>query len=578
MDPKYSILWNCHNLDEHLSRITSYLELGIKVLWFGNRSDIEILSSKFEKYIDGRILQCYISTCSQPLEVIDGEVGNKSQFTQYFGRVNGFNIEQYLVEHSRSKNIVVQASAGTGKTAVMIDRIMFLLHYYSDLNPSEVAMITFTNDATNQMNSRLQSELMKRYVLTRNPRYIDLMEKQSQMVISTIDSFALRLLRIFGPYQGFSREVTISSFKHEVDEIITDLLDGLADDTKSVTDQVGLPLYKIRDLSHGFWDKLVSQGYSARQLESMDWGKPSDRSEILQSVLRDVVCSIDKYYSPLKIKYSSTSLSDIVRDLDSVVRPYPSIQKLPFKYLFVDEFQDSDNAQISVVTKIASFFGISIFVVGDIKQSIYRFRGADDTAFNTLFRTMQSYSLNKSSDYYLTKNYRSSPALLDELHVFFDCWGKKGYLSYKVPVVPCRYDLNGQLFLKHLGKYDDLEEIFAVDLNDALQKHIERMASSEVDESNKVVVLCRSNYEISKVSRMCRRNKIPLIVNREGSFFISDAVRDFFSMISSYIFSDPVHKFNYLFSPYSSYEKSIDPEILRSFNGNEDAISEFLDS
>ncbi len=53
---------------------------------------------------------------------------------------------------------MVKASAGTGKTTVMIDRILYLMHMVPDLDMSEIFMITFTNEATNQMNDRLQGD------------------------------------------------------------------------------------------------------------------------------------------------------------------------------------------------------------------------------------------------------------------------------------------------------------------------------------------------------------------------------------------------------------------------------------
>ena len=86
-----------------------------------------------------------------------------------------FNAEQFLVEHSRSRNIIVKASAGTGKTSVMIDRILFLIDS-KDVRLSDIVMITFTNEATNQMYPRLQSEFLRRYRVTGNKKFLRLLE------------------------------------------------------------------------------------------------------------------------------------------------------------------------------------------------------------------------------------------------------------------------------------------------------------------------------------------------------------------------------------------------------------------
>lgn len=104
---------------------------------------------------------------------------------------------------------MVKASAGTGKTTVMIDRILYLMHMVPDLDMSEIFMITFTNEATNQMNDRLQEILLKKYALTKNQRYLTWLEQQSQMHISTIDSLAYDLFKRFGCSVGFGRDLGI---------------------------------------------------------------------------------------------------------------------------------------------------------------------------------------------------------------------------------------------------------------------------------------------------------------------------------------------------------------------------------
>lgn len=72
----------------------------------------------------------------------------------------------------------------------------------------EIFMITFTNDATNQMSMRLQDMLMLRCRLTGQKKYLIWMEAQSQMNIRTIDGFAYKLLGEYGIDQGFTKDVS----------------------------------------------------------------------------------------------------------------------------------------------------------------------------------------------------------------------------------------------------------------------------------------------------------------------------------------------------------------------------------
>lgn len=89
--------------------------------------------------------------------------------------------------------------------------------------------------------------------------------------------------------------------------------------------------------------------------------------------------------------------------------------------MFIDEFQDTDDVQIDAIRKIAELQSYKLFVVGDVKQCIYRFRGAKEDAFNKL-GAEQSPEWNK---YSLYKNYRTDRHLLDIFHETFSSLGNR---------------------------------------------------------------------------------------------------------------------------------------------------------
>lgn len=72
----------------------------------------------------------------------------------------------------------------------------------------------------------------------------------------------------------------------------------------------------------------------------------------------------------------------IILDILSVAPDYIK-NTLELDYLFIDEFQDTDDVQIDIVKKFKEIVGFNVLVVGDIKQCIYRFRGADESAFKS---------------------------------------------------------------------------------------------------------------------------------------------------------------------------------------------------
>ena len=105
-----------------------------------------------------------------------------------------------------------------------------------------------------------------------------------------------------------------------------------------------------------------------------------------------------------------------------------NIRNMKLRYMFIDEFQDTDDVQIEVFQKLqkAILSECRLFVVGDLKQSIYRFRGARLSAFDQL----KSYKKYDWEIYHLSINYRTDARLLDLYDVIFQQMGANGYLPY----------------------------------------------------------------------------------------------------------------------------------------------------
>ena len=170
MEPRYSILLCSQSIDEYREEIAKWLHSGIKVIWFGTAEEEKLLKNIHSEFAKEFLLQAYTVQINHKTKIVDGD--DPEGFLKILEReCPQFNVAQYKVEHCKEEeHIVVQASAGTGKTKVMVDRILFLMHIVPDLQMSDIYMITFTNDAANQMNQRLQDALMTRFYLTGNLR------------------------------------------------------------------------------------------------------------------------------------------------------------------------------------------------------------------------------------------------------------------------------------------------------------------------------------------------------------------------------------------------------------------------
>ncbi len=581
MAPKYSILLCNQPYTEYSNKISEWLHSGIKVFWFGSREEVQELKREYEAFAKEFLLLAYEVKIVSKCIIVDGD--DRNQFISVLEKACPiFNAAQYLVEHNRSdEHIVVQASAGTGKTKVMIDRIMFLMHMIPDLQMSDIYMITFTNDAANQMNTRLQEMLLSRFHLTGNLRYFRWLEEQSQMNISTIHSFAYSMLKEYGISQSFTRHLKIRNFKYERKELIKDRLEERIQGHATIKSQVGLPLYRANALVDQYWEGFAKLGISRSDLEQMNWGYPMDKkSAALHQLISSVVGDLDEDYFAVKRQQDAIALNDIMRDLQTVLLDGQMPQTdISMKYLFIDEFQDSDLSQIKVAALLVKMMGTKLFVVGDVKQSIYRFRGATDQAFAILKRNLQEIGVNEVRNYILINNYRTAANIMNRMNVYFERWGKENLLLYDGPVVPFHQTAGVMEMIPGSKDTEEHNEVIVETARKQLEALIRRIESSgkEPTEKDRVVMLTRTNGQLTALTELLKRNGISVSVSKDGSFFASEAVRDFYTMIGSYLFADePKHIFNYLLTPYAGEIEPMDVNEMEQFHGNYEMLVEYI--
>lgn len=582
MNPKYSILLCNQNLEKYKNSITHWLLQGIKVIWFGTNDEVSFLRTEHASFAEAFLLLAYPIHSHEKTIIVDGNDPKGFVETILQEECPLFNTAQYMVEHCNStKHVIVQASAGTGKTTVMIDRILFLLHTQPDLHLSEVFMITFTNDAADQMNQRLQDALMLRYQLTGNRRFLRWVEEQSQMNVSTIHSFAYSMLKEFGIGESFTNNLSIRTFEYERKELIKDNIDDMIDENHRILDQLGVPFYEANSIIGDFWKGFSKLGISQNDVAQMDWGEPSDeRSTSFHNIISGIVEDLDEGYFDIKRAKEAITVDDIMRDLQAVLQsevlPKPDIS---MKYLFIDEFQDSDLAQIMVACIMRKLLHAILFVVGDVKQSIYRFRGATDQAFSVLKKDMKDMRIEDPIEFTLVNNYRTSANVLNRMDTYFKFWGSIGQLQYSKPVIPFNKN-EGKIRMIH-GEYKDREDkqiaqIASNELNDLIRRV--ESSSKQGNEKTRVVMLTRTNTELRRLAAILRKNKIPAEIRKDGSFYVSEAVRDFYIMVSSFLFSDePKYIFNFLLTPYAGEIDPININDMEHLHGDYENLVSYLD-
>lgn len=587
MEPRYSILYFKEELTRHYDKIRAYLLDGIKVFWFGETHECEALRKEFPGFVKEFFLQVYDISDMEGVsaipssKVIDG-IGISDKYSTLFDwferNVYVFNTAQYRVEHCKeTANIVVKASAGTGKTTVMIDRILYLMHMIPGLNMSEIYMITFTNEATNQMNDKLQEKLLSKYSLTKNKKYLSWLEQQSQMHISTIDSLAYDLFRRFGTGVGFGRDLEIQPMEKDRKDMIKDILSDCLNERESIMTQIGMTYSEASRLIDDYWRELTRKGYTINEILEKDWGNAELEPIVanFQKTLCEVLKQFEKRYGQLKLDANAISINDLFFDFGHyLLDKQLECNGLDMRYLFVDEFQDTDATQIRTFASLAKTIGARLFVVGDIKQSIYAFKGATDEAFDILESEMKG----NLCYYSLRNNYRTCANIMKVMEKYFFAWSDEGLLRYEESVRPFKKD-TGEVYMEMVYKKDEIPVQTINAIEQALQE-LEldvRSGKKKVSEKTKVAVLVRGNKKATEIAELCRAEGMTVVLNSDKPFFLSQAVRDFYAMISSYIFVDqPIYTYNYLMTPYAVYDDVISVTEMERLKGDQKALNEYL--
>lgn len=585
--PQYSILYFKENFLQHREEVGRFLREGKKVFWFGSQEEASQLKKMYEPFSKAFFLQAFSITNVEgeqdfdTVSIIDG-VGiaqEQKQLVDWLDeKIPVFNAAQYRVEHAGiDSNIVVKASAGTGKTTVMVDRILYLMHTVPDLNMSEIYMITFTNEATNQMNNRLQEMLLKKYALTGNQKYLSWLEQQSQMHISTIDSLAYDLFRRFGTSVGFGRDLGIQPLERERKNLIKDILSDQLNDKKNIASQLGMNYSDAGKVIDAYWKELTRKEYTISEVLRKDWGDteegtiPSNFQRILKAVLKQ----FEGKYAQLKLEENAISINDLLFDFGHyLLEERLDCKGLGMKYLFVDEFQDTDATQIRTFARLVQTIHAKLFTVGDVKQSIYSFKGATDEAFEILEEEMPG----KLQVYSLRNNYRTCANIMKVMEEYFFAWSREGVLRYDEAVRPFNTNI-GSVEMELIGSKSTIHTQTLNIINAALSD-LEldiRAGRKKVTDQTKVAVLVRGNKKAAEIAELCRKNGKTVVLNSDRPFFLSQAVRDFYALISSYIFAEqPVYTYNYLMTPYAVYDGVISVPEMEAEKEKPEGLAEYL--
>ncbi|WP_018664436.1 DNA helicase PcrA [Heyndrickxia acidiproducens] len=255
--------------------------------------------------------------------------------------LNGLNPQQKEAVKTTEGPLLILAGAGSGKTRVLTHRVAYLM-VEKGVNPYNILAITFTNKASREMKDRIAG----------------LMGGAAEEVwISTFHSMCVRILRRDIDRIGFNRNFTILDSTDQL-SVIKNILKEKNIDPKK------------------FEPRAILGKISSAKNELVDYEQYANHTgDYFEQIVSDVY---EAYQKRLR-KNQSLDFDDLIMMTIQLFKRVPEVLEYyqrKFQYIHVDEYQDTNKSQYTLVKLLASRFR-NICVVGDNDQSIYRWRGAD---------------------------------------------------------------------------------------------------------------------------------------------------------------------------------------------------------
>lgn len=283
------------------------------------------------------------------------------------------NKEQLEAVKNINGPMIILAGAGSGKTRVLTYKVIYLIENGIDSN--NILMVTFTNKAANEMKERMQ-------------KFFGAREKFQLPTISTFHALCAKILRIDGQRIGIPNNFLIYDEQDQKDAV------------KEAFEILGISLKEYKPTS-------VLGNISSAKNELIN---ESEYPQLARGHFQEIVAKVYVVYQKILKENGALDFDDLILKTIELFRKEPEVLKKyqnKFKYVLVDEYQDTNHAQY-LLTKMLSARWNNVCVVGDFSQSIYSFRGADFlnlAKFKEDFKDVKTFSLSQ--------NYRSTQKILD---------------------------------------------------------------------------------------------------------------------------------------------------------------------
>lgn len=387
--------------------------------------------------------------------------------------IEGLNDKQKEAVLATEGPCLVIAGAGSGKTKVLTHKIAYLISE-KNVKPYNILAITFTNKAASEMKQRVEKIVG---------------DVAQEMWMGTFHSICVRILRRFIDRIGFDTSFLIFDTSDQK-TVVKECLKALNIDDKTFSDRSVLS-----EISNAKNEMLTPKAYQAKYSGEFRKEKIGQVYELYQKRLRE---------------NNAIDFDDIINYTIDILSENPDVLQYyteKFKYVLVDEYQDTNKAQFTLVTILASRYG-NITVVGDNDQGIYSFRGADISNILNFEKDFPGTKIIK-----LEQNYRCTGNILKAANAVIkhneNKYEKKLWTENEDGSLPCLYQAEDE--------YDEANYVV---------KQIEHLKTEEYLKPKDFIILYRMNAQSRAIEDILRRENIPYKIVGGLKFYERKEIKD----------------------------------------------------
>ncbi|MFI3278775.1 MAG: UvrD-helicase domain-containing protein [Rikenellaceae bacterium] len=397
--------------------------------------------------------------------------------------LKGLNTAQREAVINYNSPSLIIAGAGSGKTRVLTSRIAYMIE--NGVNPANILALTFTNKAAAQMRERI-AEMMP--------------DGRSRWIrMGTFHSIFARILRENAAAIGFPETYTIyepTDCKNLIKTIIKEL--NLPDDKYKPQNILSRISYAKNSLvTPGAYVANTNYAAEDRQKRIPEFGN-----------IYNLYCARCRQNAAMDFDDLLLQTNILFRDHADILARYQE----QFKYILVDEYQDTNYAQYIIIRRLSQLHSM-VCVVGDDAQSIYSFRGAK---IENIMNFKRDYPT--AMTFKLEQNYRSTQTIVDAANSVIEKNSKRmdkrcfsaGEQGEKIAII---------------RTYTDREEA------EVVAKNIRDRMASTSDPYSEVAVLYRTNNQSQAIEEALRRKSIPYKIYKGNSFYERKEIKDVLAYI-----------------------------------------------